>query len=242
MVTAHSAAQAGSDRDNQHLIGIACTKNIAHYRNKNSKGAPACTSRERQEHCNHEDNRRQEHFQDTCGAGNNVMHVEFCTQKASHAGKSPSHRQNHNRRNHSSKACRNAVCEILECHHITHHIEAEGEEEGRHTAQHQTFRSIRAGKSINKAFTSEKSASINHADNAAENKHHDRQNKVDNSTIGLISIVLIITIGTSSRGKQIALNCIILMYLHAAEIKFQHCNHHHHRQGTDSIEVVRNCL
>ena len=229
MVTAYRAAQASSNRDNQHFIGIAGTENVANNRNQNREGTPACTGRERKEHSYNKDNCRQEHFQDTCGVCNNIMHIELRTQKTGHTGQSPSHGQNHNRRNHCSEACRNTLSKFLKGHYVAYHVEAECKEEGCHAAEHQAFRSISTCKSINKGFACKETTAINHTDNAADNKYNYRQYKVNNRTVRLIGIVIIITIRTSSSSKQVALIRIILVNLHATEIKFHDGQKKHHR-------------
>ena len=176
MVTGNSAGEAGCDRNNQHLIGISSAKNIAHDGDQNSEGAPAGTGGEGQEYSHKEDNGRQEHFEHACRACYQVMYIELRTQKASHAGQSPSHGQNHNGRNHSAEASRNAFCKFLEGHHVTSHIKRKGKEECYHTAQHQALRGIGTCEGIDEALACEIATGINHADNAADNQNSNGHN------------------------------------------------------------------
>ena len=204
MVTAYSAGEAGCNGDNQHLIGVSVAKDVAHNRDQNCKGSPACTGGERQKQRNDEDNCRQEHVQSTGRSGHQVVYIVLCTQQTGHAGQRPCHGQNQDGRYHRFKAFGDTAGKFLEGHHAANHVEAECNNQCDHAAENQTHRGIRICKCVYKALAREESAGVDHADNTAGDQDSNRENQIDDLALWIGGFLVGVAIRPGFCGKEVS--------------------------------------
>ncbi len=150
MVAADRAGQAGGDGNGQHF---SAGKYAAYDRDQDAKGTPGGSCGKGKPGGHDKNNGREYPLQSRGGTGYQVSHKEFGSQQPGHAGQCPGHGQDQDRGHHSLKAFRYTVGEILESHHVSEHIEQEGDKQGAGGTQHQAHGGVGVCESRDKILT-----------------------------------------------------------------------------------------
>ena len=169
MIAADSAGDARA-HGNDHELWIGGLKRCDDDRDQNAEGAPACACGERQETADEENDHRQEIHHGASGAFDQASDVSGGAEAVGHRFQRPGKGQDQDRRDHRNESLGHAFHEFDKAHNAAREIKDQRQDEAEKRADSQPDGRIAGGKRFHKANAVEKSATPDHADDAAENE------------------------------------------------------------------------
>ena len=175
---------------------IAVLEGFHHNGDQNAEGSPGGAGGERQQAADEEDHSRQKIHEPGGRIFDDFRHKGSGGKIVCHGFQRPGKGQDQDGRNHGFKAFGQTVHAFSEGHDPADQKQDNGDHQGKEGAKHQSHGSVASGKGFRQAGSGEESSGVQHAPNAADNEADNRNQQIDDASIGIIIFGAIGVIGT----------------------------------------------
>ena len=241
VVAADRSRHAGGDGyDHQRVV--CAGKNADDDRYQYAESAPGSAGGEGYETAD-EENDGGKHVHQASGAVfHDAGHIFGGAQAVGHGLQRPGQRQDQDSRDHGFKTFRQTFHAVFKGQDAADLIDDHGDDQGKEAAIGQTLGSVAGGEGLDETGAGEKSAGIDHAQNAADDQADDGDDQIDDPSVRMPFNVVGAGVRTGRRGVDIAFQGVHLMQGHGAVIRFQEDKGHHHDDGQQGVIVIRDRL
>ena len=237
MVAADRTGHAGRHADDGKRVAVLERERIQADRNKDSEGTPGSSCRKCKTNRNHKYDCREEILQRLCASGYKIRNIRIRSERQCHRLQRPCENKDHDGRDHRLEAFCQAFHALFEFKDSSQPVNQDRDDQGQEGSEDKAYGSVTVRKCIDKSFSVEETAGVDHAEHAADDQGDDRKHQIDDRSVALH---LIISVGRSRDCEKIAFGGIFLMLCHRAVIHFQDRDQDHHENGQQCVIIIGN--
>ena len=241
VVAAHRPRHAGGDADDGH--GIAHVEHVLDDGDQDAEGAPGGAGGKGQQAAHREHDDGQQHL-DAGGGADKVPDEVLRAQGVGHALQAPGEGEDQDGGHHGLEALGDTAHDVPEGHGPAGQVVEDGEHQPEGGAKHQAHGGVGVGEGHDEVVVAliprqEEIARVDHADNAGRHQHRDGQHQIQHGALALIDLVVHHGVGVGAGEQVPLLHGVALIGRHGAEIGLEQHQPHHHHNGEQGVEVIR---